>query len=162
MNAVNAMAEKYNIPIGETQAGKGQVALGEVLYYDNFDKDGKQAQSGENGWKTYIDGEGAEFLNPTPESQANVTYGGKSVSVRSNTANGSGGKHSNYEGSGLNYIWFGTKPTYLTVSGISLSELEGNALTLSFGTERYEYEVEDNTFNNTTTTQLMIKDIKKV
>ena len=134
-----------------SQSGKGQVELGEVLYYENFDKDGQQAQKVDNKWSTYLDSEaGQAFLNPTPESQANVTYAGQSVSVRSNSSNGSAGSHSNCAdvASGLNYIWFGTAPTYMTVSGISLAELEGNALTLSFTTERYEYEAEDNTYKN--------------
>ena len=134
-----------------SQSGKGQVELGEVLYYENFDKDGQQAQKVNDKWSTYLDSEaGQAFLNPTPESQANVTYAGKSVSVRSNSSNGSAGSHSNCAdvASGLNYIWFGTAPTYMTVSGISLAELEGNALTLSFTTERYEYEAEDNTYKN--------------
>ena len=134
-----------------SQSGKGQVELGEVLYYENFDKDGQQAQKVDNRWSTYLDSEaGQAFLNPTPESQANVTYAGQSVSVRSNSSNGSAGTHSNCSdvASGLNYIWFGSAPTYMTVSGISLAELEGNALTLSFTTERYEYEAEDNTYKN--------------
>ena len=134
-----------------SQSGKGQVELGEVLYYENFDKDGQQAQKVDNKWSTYLDSEaGQAFLNPTPESQANVTYAGQSVSVRSNSSNGSAGSHSNCAdvASGLNYIWFGTAPTYMTVSGISLAELEGNALTLSFTTERYEYEAADNTYKN--------------
>ncbi len=139
--------DKTELTITVSQAGEGQVELGDVLFYDNFDKDGKQAQKGSSGWDTYMDGAGAEYCNPTPENQANVSYTGTKLTVRSNSANGSAGKHSNYEGSGINYLWFGTAPTNFTVSGISLAELEGNALTLSFGTERYEYEAEDNTFN---------------
>ena len=139
--------ESKEVSITVTQAGAGQVELGEVLYYDNFDKDGKQAQKGSSGWDTYMDQEaGKAFCNPTPENQAGVTYTGTKLTVRSNSSNGSAGTHSNYEGSGMNYLWFGTAPTNLTVSGISLVELEGNALTFSFGTERYEYNATDNTF----------------
>ena len=138
--------ESKEVSITVTQAGAGQVELGEVLYYDNFDKGG-QAQKGSSGWDTYMDQEaGKAFCNPTPENQAGVTYTGTKLTVRSNTSNGSAGTHSNYEGSGVNYLWFGTAPTNLTVSGISLAELEGNALTFSFGTERYEYNATDNTF----------------
>ena len=139
--------DKTEVSINVAQAGKGQVALGEVIYFDNFDKGG-QAQKGSSGWDTYMDGAGAQYCNPTPENQAGVKYAGTKLTVRSNSSNGSGGTHSNYEGSGVNYLWFGTAPTNLTVSGISLAELEGNALTLSFGTERYEYNAEDNTFKN--------------
>ncbi len=140
--------DKTEVSIVVSQAGAGQVALGDVLYYDNFDKDGKQAQKGSSGWDTYMDSDaGRAFCNPTPENQAGVSYTGTKLTVRSNSANGSAGQHSNYEGSGLNYLWFGTAPTNFTISGISLAELEGNALTLSFGTERYQYEAPDNTFN---------------
>ncbi|MBP3440845.1 MAG: BACON domain-containing protein [Tidjanibacter sp.] len=139
--------DKTEVSITVSQAGEGQVALGEVLYYDNFDKGG-QAQKGSNGWDTYMDGAGAAYCNPTPENQANVSYTGTKLTVRSNSANGSGGTHSNYDGSGVNYLWFGTAPTNFTASGISLANLEGNALTLSFGTERYEYNATDNTFKN--------------
>lgn len=140
--------DKTELSITVAQAGEGQVAMGDVLYYDNFDKGG-QAQKGSNGWDTYMDGDkGRAFCNPTPENQAGVSYTGTKLTVRSNSSNGSGGTHSNYEGSGVNYLWFGTAPTNFTVSGISLAELEGNALTLSFGTERYEYNAADNTFNN--------------
>lgn len=138
--------ESKEVSITVTQAGAGQVELGEVLYYDNFDKGG-QAQKGSSGWDTYMDQEaGKAFCNPTPENQAGVTYTGTKLTVRSNSSNGSAGTHSNYKGSGMNYLWFGTAPTNLTVSGISLAELEGNALTFSFGTERYEYNATDNTF----------------
>ncbi|MBQ2247300.1 MAG: BACON domain-containing protein [Tidjanibacter sp.] len=140
--------DKTELSITVAQAGKGQVALGDVLYYDNFDKGG-QAQKGSSGWDTYMDGDtGRAFCNPTPENQAGVSYTGTKLTVRSNSSNGSGGTHSNYEGSGVNYLWFGTAPTNFTISDISLAELEGNALTLSFGTERYEYNATDNTFNN--------------
>ena len=139
--------DKSEVSITVAQAGAGQVALGDVIFYDNFDKGG-QAQKGSNGWDTYMDGAGAAYCNPTPENQANVSYAGTKLTVRSNSSNGSGGQHSNYEGSGVNYLWFGTAPTNFTVSGISLAELEGNALTLSFGTERYEYNAADNTFKN--------------
>ena len=129
-----------------TQAGVGQVALGDVLYFDNFDKGG-QAQKGSSGWDTYMDqAAGQAFCNPTPENQSGVTYTGTKLTVRSNSSNGSAGTHSNYNGSGVNYLWFGTAPTNLTVGNISLEKLEGNALTLSFGTERYEYEATDNTY----------------
>ncbi len=139
--------DKTELSITISQSGEGQVALGEVLYYDNFDKGG-QAQKGSSGWDTYMDGAGAAYCNPTPENQAGVSYTGTKLTVRSNSANGSGGTHSNYEGSGVNYLWFGTAPTNFTASGISLENLEGNALTLSFGTERYEYNATDNTFKN--------------
>ena len=146
--SIKITMDKTTKTLNITQAGKGQVALGEVLYFDNFDKDGKQAQKGSSGWATYIDGDGQQYLNPTPDWQSGVTYGGTKLTVRSNSANGSGGQHSNYEGSGMNYLWFGTAPTNLSVSNILLSHLEGNALTLSFGTERYEYNASDNTFKN--------------
>lgn len=145
---IKVSMDKTEVSITISQAGQGQVALGEVLFYDNFDNGG-QAQKGSSGWDTYIDSDkGRAHCNPTPEYQSGVSYAGTKLTVRSNSSNGSAGSHSNYEGSGVNYLWFGTAPTNFTLSGISLAELEGNALTISFGTERYEYEAQDNTFKN--------------
>ena len=46
----------------------------------------------------------------------------------------------------MNYLWFGTAPTYFAVKNITLPEGKTN-YTLSFGSERYLYEATDNTFN---------------
>ena len=123
------------VEITVAQAGQGQTALGEVLYYDNFDK--KDAPKGSDGYYPYMS---AEYGNPTPASQSGVTYASNNVTARNNSnSNGSYSDCAN-EASGGNNIFFGKAPNYLTISGISLAELEGNALTLKFATEKYSQD----------------------
>lgn len=114
-----------------SQLAEGQVATGKVIYYDNFDK--VEAVKDGNYWP-YMS---AEYGNPSPANQTGVTYDSKNVTARANSA--SNGEHSDYEGSGGNNMFFG-KENHLTISGISLAELEGNALTLTFGTEKYSQD----------------------
>ena len=66
--------------------------------------------------------------------------GFNSISARNNS--NSNGNYSDYEGSGLNNLLFGTD-AYLRVSGIALGT--GRNYTLSFGTEKY-LQNSDNTF----------------
>lgn len=123
------------VEITVAQAGQGQTALGEVLYYDNFDK--KDAAKGSDGYYPYMS---ADYGNPTPESQSGVTYTSHNVTARNNS--NSNGSYSDCasEASGANNIFFGKAPNYLTISGISLAALEGNALTLKFATEKYSQD----------------------
>lgn len=114
-----------------SQLAEGQVATGKVIYYDNFDK--VVAVKDGDYWP-YMS---AEYGNPSPANQTGVTYDSKNVTARSNS--GSDSDYSDYEGSGGNNMFFG-KENHLTISGISLAELEGNALTLTFGTEKYSQD----------------------
>ncbi len=129
---VKVTMDKITKEIVVSQAGAGQTALGDVLFYDDFDK--KVAEKDGTYWP-YMS---AEYGNPTPENQSGVTYASKNVTVRANS--NSDGSFSDYAGSGSNNIFFGKTPTYLTISGISLAELDGNALTMTFGTEKYSQE----------------------
>lgn len=122
-----------------SQSGKGQTALGEDLYYDNFDKE-VAAKEG-TSWPNMD----AKYGNPTPESQSGVTYASNNITVRSNSASNS--SYSDYPGSGSNNLFFGKVENYVTINGISLAALEGNALTLTFGSEKYTQDG-DSTFKN--------------
>ena len=122
-----------------SQSGKGQTALGEDLYYDNFDKE-VAAKEG-----TYWPNMDAKYGNPTPESQSGVTYASNNITVRSNSTSNS--SYSDYPGSGSNNLFFGKVENYVTINGISLAALEGNALTLTFGSEKYTQDG-DSTFKN--------------
>ena len=114
-----------------------------IVYYNNFDKE--KAEKGENGWATYLDSyEG--WKNATGTGVETVTYEFDRMTARTNSSNGSAGSHSIYEGSGMNYLWFGSGKPYFAVKDITLPEGKVN-FTVSFGTERYLYEAEDNTFN---------------
>ena len=118
-----------------------------IVYYNNFDKE--KAVKGESGWATYLDTfEG--WKNATGTGLETVTYVYDRITARTNSGNGSAGGYSLYEGSGMNYLWFGSGKPYLAIQDIALPEGKVN-FTVSFGAERYlssdgDEEV-DNTFN---------------
>lgn len=116
------------------------VVDGEFIYFDNFDKVAAVQADGKF-WPDMS----AEYGNPMPATQSAVTYNSNNATARNNS--NSNGSFSDYAGSGVNNVFFGKKPTYLTIGGISLAELEGNALTITFGTERYVKDA-DNTVKN--------------
>ena len=122
-----------------SQSGKGQTALGEEIFYDNFDK---VVAAKEGSYWPNMD---AKYGNPTPESQSGVTYASNNITVRSNSPSNS--SYSDYPGSGSNNLFFGKVENYVTINGISLAALEGNALTLTFGSEKYTQDG-DSTFKN--------------
>lgn len=117
------------------------VSSGEVIYYDNFD--GVIAQKDGTYWP-YM---GAEYGNPTPSYQSKVSYSAWNVTVRTNSASDS--SYSDYadKASGGNNLFFGKVENYISINAISLSELVGNALTLTFGAEKYT-QSGDSTFSN--------------
>ena len=141
--------DKTTVSINVAQAGKGQVALGEVIYFDNFDK--KVAEKDGNFWPYMSE----EYGNPTPESQSAVAYASQNITVRANSTSNS--NYSDYDGSGSNNLFFGKTENYVTISGISLAELEGNAMTITFGTEKYTQDG-DSTFKNDEFTLLISGD----
>ena len=105
----------------------------DYLFYEGFDGNGVAQNN--NGWDTDMSSEkGQCFCSPLPEYQTAVTYSGNNTTVRSNSVSDS--RYSNYDGSGSNNVFFLTQST-LEVRGISLSELMGCALTLSFGGQKY-------------------------
>lgn len=116
------------------------VVDGEFIYFDNFDKVAAVQVDGK-----YWPDMSAEYGNPMPATQSAVTYNSNNATARNNS--NSNGSYSDYAGSGVNNVFFGKNPTYLTIGGISLAELEGNALTITFGTERYVKDA-DNTVKN--------------
>ena len=118
-----------------------------IVYYNDFDKE--KAQKGENGWATYLDSfEG--WKNETGSGIETLTYVFDRITARTNSNNGSAGSYSIYEGSGMNYLWFGSGKPYLAVQDITIPEGKVN-FKISFGAERYQSsdteEVVDNTFN---------------
>lgn len=135
---IKVVMDKVEKNVVVSQAGEGQTALGEDLYYDNFDK--KAAETDSNGYWPYMS---AEYGNPTPENQSGVTYASKNVTVRNNS--NSNGKFSDIadKASGVNNVFFG-KENYLTISGISLAELTGNALTVTFAGDKYQQNGDSN------------------
>ena len=108
------------------------ISLGKVLYYDNFDK----VVANKNG--SYWPYMSAEYGNPTPSNQAGVSYDSYYITVRT-TGSSNHTSSSNYadEASGNNNLFFGKTKNYMKICNISLEELTGNSLTLTFGTEKY-------------------------
>ena len=137
------MKSKY---LTVSQAGPGGSPEALVVYANNFDK--TKAEKSSSGWQTYLDSFDG-WLNVTGTGAETVTYGFQKMTARTNSGNGSAGSYSDYVdlgASGMNYLWFGTAPTYFAVKNITLPEGKTD-YTLSFGSERYLYEATDNTFN---------------
>ena len=72
-----------------------------------------------------------------------MTYASKNVTVRNNS--NSNGNYSDYDGSGLNNIFFGKDYPYFATKNIALGGATG--LTLTFGTEKYSQTL-GSTFTN--------------
>ena len=111
-----------------------------VVYHNDFDKELAVKES--SGWKTYLDSfEG--WKNETGSGIASVSYAFNGMSARTSSG-ASNSSYSDYEGSGQNYLWF-AKDAYFEVKNITLPENSQN-YTVSFGSERNEYNAADNTF----------------
>ena len=114
----------------------------ELLYGDNFDGEEATKTYGSGSSWPYID-QFPQFANQEGPASENVTYSGKGVSVRANSTSNS--QYSDYEGSGLNNIFFGSS-AYFQVNNITLAEGQQN-LKLTFGSEKYTQDG-DSTFKN--------------
>lgn len=126
-----------------SQSGETGSADDLIVYSNNFDK--TDAAKTNDQWQTYLDSFDG-WMNATGTGIADVTYGFDRMTARTNSGNGSAGTYSDYAGSGRNYLWFGSGTPYFAVKNITLPAGKRD-FTLSFGTERYEYNAEDNTFS---------------
>ena len=107
-----------------------------AVYYNDFDKEKAVETSGKWPYLDTFDG----WKNETGSGASDVTYDFSGVSVRSNSTSDS--NYSDYAGSGMNNILFGTDG-YFQVGNIAV---EAGNYTMSFGTERYLFGAGDNTF----------------
>ncbi len=123
------------------QAGPGGSTEDRIVYYNDFDK--TKAEKENDSWKTYLDSFDG-WKNAIGTGAANCGFSANGITARTNSGDGSAGKYSVYKGSGMNYLWF-AKENHFAVTNITLDSGVSN-YTLSFGTERYEYGVDDNTF----------------
>ena len=114
----------------------------ELLYGDNFDGEEATKTYGSGSSWPYID-QFPQFANQEGPASENVTYSGKGVSVRANSTSNS--QYSDYAGSGLNNIFFGSS-AYFQVNNITLAAGQTN-LKLTFGSEKYTQDG-DSTFKN--------------
>ena len=126
-----------------SQSGDSNVTVDEeLLYADNFD--------GEEATKTYGSGSSWPFIDQFPQfanaegpAATNVTYSGSGVSVRANSTSNS--NYSDYEGSGLNNIFFGSN-AYFQIDNIAL-EASQKSFKMTFGSEKYTQDG-DSVFKN--------------
>lgn len=126
---------------GNTGGGNqgGGASDANAIYSNNYDK--SAAVQGSNGWP-FLDSSDA-WKNAAGTGAANVTYASKNVTVRNNS--NSDGNYSDYDGSGLNNIFFGKDYPYFATKNIALGGATG--LTLTFGTEKYSQTL-GSTFTN--------------
>ena len=103
----------------------------DALYYENFD--GQGAAKDSNGYWPYI-ADFPEMKNAVGPAAANVSYEGYNTTIRNNS--NSDGSYSDYDGSGVNNIFFGKDNAWFMVKELSLESTHKN-LTLTFGTEKY-------------------------
>lgn len=111
-----------------------------AVYYNDFDKEAATESYGSTGnrWPYLDQFEG--WMNETGTGVENVSYDYSGASARNNS--NTDGSYSDYPGSGLNNILFGSD-AYLQINNIAV---DAQNYTLSFGTEKYAYGVSDNTF----------------
>ncbi|MGM9748267.1 MAG: BACON domain-containing protein [Candidatus Cryptobacteroides sp.] len=124
------------------QSGPGGSAEALIVYANDFDKE--KAVKDDSGWKTYLDSFDG-WKNATGTAAETVTYAFSGMSARTSESGHSAGSYSDYEGSGMNYLWFGSGTPFFSVKNIVLPNA-ANYL-LSFGAERNLYQAEDNTFS---------------
>lgn len=104
-----------------------------IIYCDDFDGKESTKTYGSYGssWP-YID-QFPDFTNTEGLGVADVTYSGSGVTVRSNNCSDS--QYSDYDGSGINNLFFGTD-AYLQINNIILQS-EQHCYKLVFGGNRY-------------------------
>ena len=124
-----------------TQAGPGGSAEALIVYKNDFDIEKAQNNS---GWP-YLDSNYNLWDNKKGTGASTVVYefGGK-MSVRtSGKASNDGSGYSHYAGSGANKVFFGTAPSTLKITKITL---DGNKtdFALSFGGQKYLQDGDSN------------------
>lgn len=110
------------------------------LFYGN-DFDMELSQENESGRWPFLDQSDC-WKNQTGAGAGEVEYYFSGISVRSNS--NSNGGYSDYDGSGNNNLFFGTNP-YFVIGNIAVHPGQQD-YSLSFGTEKYLYGNNDNTF----------------
>ena len=109
-------------------------------YFNDFDLEAATQAYGKEGknWP-YLD-QFQGWMNESGTGAETITYDYNGVSARNNSH--SSGNYSDYEGSGVNNLFFGTK-AYFTIQNITL---ESTSMTLTFGGEKYKSNA-DNHFS---------------
>ena len=103
----------------------------DALFFDNFD--GKTAVKDGSGYWPYI-ADFPEMKNAAGPAAVNVAYEGYNTTVRNNS--NSNGSYSDYDGSGLNNIFFGKDNAWFAIKDLTLEPTQKN-LILTFGGDKY-------------------------
>ena len=113
------------------QKGSGSAA-DRIVYSNDFDKEAatKTYGTSSSSWPYLDQFEG--WKNATGTGAGSETYAFDAMSVRNNSTSNS--NYSDYEGSGVNNLFFGTN-AYFSVSGIKLPAQTNYSI--SFGSEKY-------------------------
>jgi hypothetical protein len=107
-------------------------SAGTIIYYNNFDKEKATQTYGSGTSWPYTDQTDC-WINHEGEGASNVTYWYKSISVRANSA--SDGSYSDYSGSGVNNLFFGSDGMFKIKNIQTKSEYANYKIT--FGSEKY-------------------------
>ena len=127
--------------IAVSQVAGSEVPTGEIAYANNFDKEAAtQTYGSGNSWPYTDQFEG--WKNESGYGIEYVTYTTSGISVRNNS--NSNNNYSDYAGSGVNNLLFSSNSNF-TIEKIAVNSVN---LRLTFGTERYAYGEDDNTFNH--------------
>ncbi len=106
------------------------VAELQAAYLNNFDYEAATQTYGSGSSWPYLD-QFTGWMNEQGTGVETVTYTSNGVSARNNS--NSDGSYSDYEGSGMNNLFFG-KNAWMQIENISLDDL---SYTLTFGGEKY-------------------------
>ena len=127
--------------IAVSQVAGSEAPTGEIAYANNFDKEAAtQTYGSGNSWPYTDQFDG--WKNESGYGIADVTYTTSGISVRNNS--NSNNNYSDYAGSGVNNLLFSSNSNF-TIEKIAVNSVN---LRLTFGTERYAYGEDDNTFNH--------------
>ena len=127
--------------IAVSQIAGSEVPTGEIAYANDFDKEAAtQTYGSGNSWPYTDQFDG--WKNESGYGIADVTYTTSGISVRNNS--NSNNNYSDYAGSGVNNLLFSSNSNF-TIEKIAVNSVN---LRLTFGTERYAYGEDDNTFNH--------------
>ena len=128
----DAAERDFGKPSGGNQGGSS--SDGTAIYSNNYDKEAATKTYGSGSSWPYLD-QFEGWKNAAGTGAANVTYTFSGASARNNS--NSNGSYSDYDGSGLNNIFFGAN-AYFSTNNIALNGTTD--LTLTFGTEKYSQE----------------------
>ena len=120
---------KSTLTVNQTYGGEPIVE--DIFYFNNFDAEAAEKTYGSGSSWPYLDQFEAGWQGHEGTGVENVTYSFKGMSLRNNS--NSNGSYSDYAGSGVNNLFFGSS-AYFQIEKIAITSTNVN---LSFGGEKY-------------------------